>query len=117
MISSRAYDRHVRRCRNEYRSRRDQVVAALPQNLTPQGISAGLHLVLPLSTSAESAIPAAARRHSLAIETLSPHWMHPNNHPGGLIVGYGAPFKHAFTGALQALQCVLREIPAQGAAR
>jgi GntR family transcriptional regulator/MocR family aminotransferase len=111
MINSRAYDRHIRRCRIEYRSRRDQLVATLPRYLTPQGISAGLHLVLPLSTSAEAEIPAAARRHSLAIEILSPQWMHPVDQPGGLIVGYGAPSKHAFGGALEALLNVLREIP------
>jgi hypothetical protein len=37
--------------------------------------------------------------------------MHPVDQPGGLIVGYGAPSKHAFGGTLEALLNVLREIP------
>ena len=41
LISSGAYDRHVRRCRLEYRARRDRLVAALPAHLTPEGIAAG----------------------------------------------------------------------------
>jgi GntR family transcriptional regulator/MocR family aminotransferase len=112
MISSRAYDRHVRRCRLEYRSRRDALVAALPQSLIPEGISAGLQLTLPLSAAAEAELPAAARRHSLAIETLSMHWKNPPENPHGVIVGYGAPSKNAFNGTLQALLNVLHEIPA-----
>jgi GntR family transcriptional regulator/MocR family aminotransferase len=111
MISSRAYDRHVRRCRLEYRSRRDALATALPQSLIPEGISAGLHLMLPLSAAAEAEVPAAARRHSLAIEILSKQWMNPREDSHGLIIGYGAPSKHAFGSTLQALLNVLREIP------
>jgi GntR family transcriptional regulator/MocR family aminotransferase len=110
MISSGTYDRHVRRCRTEYRGRRDKVVASLPANLTPQGISAGLHLLLPLSTSAEAAVPAVAARHSLAIHTLDLHRMRSSDTPSGLIVGYGAAARHSFGGALNALQHVLREV-------
>jgi GntR family transcriptional regulator/MocR family aminotransferase len=110
MISSGTYDRHVRRCRIEYRSRRDALVAALPRHLTPRGISAGLHLLLPLSTSAEAEARAAARRQSMAIEPLSPQRIQPHDQPGGLIVGYGAPPRHAFGGAVAALLDVLREI-------
>jgi GntR family transcriptional regulator / MocR family aminotransferase len=109
MISSGAYDRHVRKCRAEYRSRRDRLVAALPRHLTPQGISAGLHLLLPLSTSAEAAVPAVADRHSLAISTVSGYRMRTET-PTGLIVGYGAPARNSFGGALNALLAVLREI-------
>ncbi|MET0132467.1 MAG: PLP-dependent aminotransferase family protein [Kibdelosporangium sp.] len=112
LISSGGYDRHVRRCRLEYRTRRDRLVAALPRHLTPQGISAGLHMVLPLSTSAEAAVPAAARRHSLSVETLTPHRMRPRaGDTGGIVVGYGAPTRHGFTGALQALLKALADLP------
>src|SRR5207249_8286104 len=111
LISSRAYDRHVRRSRLEYRTPRDTLVTALPDSLVPQGISAGLQLVLPLSPAAEAEVPAAARRHSLAIEPLSPQWLHPRDGSTGLIVGYGAPSKPSFTGALHALLAMLRELP------
>jgi GntR family transcriptional regulator / MocR family aminotransferase len=110
MISSRAYDRHIRRSRLEYRTRRDTLVAALPDSLVPQGISAGLQLVLPLSPDAEAEVPAAARRHSLAIEPLSPQWTSPGPDSTGLIVGYGASSKPSFAGALDALLKLLREI-------
>jgi GntR family transcriptional regulator/MocR family aminotransferase len=110
MISSGVYDRHVRRCRVTYRSRRDQLVAALPRHLTPQGISAGLHLVVPLSTSAEAQVPAAARRHSLAVGTVTPQRMAQSDEPGGIVVGYGAASKHSFNGAVKALLGVLGEI-------
>jgi GntR family transcriptional regulator/MocR family aminotransferase len=112
MISCRAFDRHVRRCRLEYRSRRDTLAAALPQNLVPQGISAGLHTVLPLSPEAEAEVPAAARRHSLAIDVVSKQWMHARKESHGLIVGYGTPSKNAFAGTLEALLNVLHELPA-----
>ena len=112
LIGSGAYDRHVRRCRTEYRSRRDRLVAALPKHLTPQGISAGLHLVVPLSPSAEAAVPAASRRHSLGITTLATQWISPGPHPGGLVVGYGAAPGHSFAGALSALLNTLTDLPA-----
>ena len=111
LIGSGAYDRHVRRCRTQYRRRRDRLVAALPGDLKPLGISAGLHLTVPLSPDAELAIPTAARKHSLAIETLGPQRMQPESGDGGLIVGYGAPTAPAFGAALEALLAMLGEIP------
>lgn len=108
LISSGAYDRHVRRCRLEYRSRRDRVVAALPTHLTPHGISAGLQLFVPLPAAVEAAVPSAAARHSLAIERLSPHAIDTPRH--GLVIGYGAPSKPSFGRAVAALLAVLADI-------
>lgn len=108
LISSGAYDRQVRRARLEYRSRRDRLVAALPTHLVPHGISAGLQLFLPLSAEAEAAVPGAAARHSLAIEPLSPHAIGAS--VTGLMVGYGAPTRASFGGALAALLEVLADI-------
>jgi GntR family transcriptional regulator/MocR family aminotransferase len=110
LISSGAYDRHVRRSRLEYRSRRDRLVAALPKHLAPQGISAGLQLFVPLPAAAEAAVPAAAAKHSLAIETLSPHAIDGSDPLPGLMIGYGAPSKPSFGGALTALLDVLDDI-------
>jgi GntR family transcriptional regulator/MocR family aminotransferase len=108
MISSGAYDRQVRRARLEYRSRRDRLVAALP--LVPQGISAGLQLFVPLSAAAEAAVPAAAARHSLDIERVSPHAIRDTDPLTGLMIGYAAPSKPSFAGALAALLGVLADI-------
>ncbi|MFD9733374.1 PLP-dependent aminotransferase family protein [Umezawaea sp. NPDC059074] len=110
LISSGAYDRHVRRSRVEYRSRRDRLVAALPAGLPVSGISAGLHLVVPLSLDAEASLASVAGRHSLRVEALSPLWMDQERRRGGVVVGYGASSKAAFAGALEALLAVLREL-------
>ncbi|TCO54917.1 PLP-dependent aminotransferase family protein [Actinocrispum wychmicini] len=109
MISSGAYDRHVRRCRLEYRARRDRLVAALPPHLIPRGISAGLHLTIPMSFSDESAVPALAARHSLAIATVGESRIDADG-PAGLVVGYGAPPKNSFGGTLAALLAMLQEM-------
>jgi GntR family transcriptional regulator/MocR family aminotransferase len=109
LISSGAYDRQVRRCRSEYRSRRDRLVAALPRHLAPHGISAGLHLFVPLSPEAEAAVPTAAARHSVTLEPVSPHAI--GTDPlTGLMIGYGAASKASFGGALTALLAVLNDI-------
>ncbi|CAM3799968.1 PLP-dependent aminotransferase family protein [Kibdelosporangium persicum] len=108
MISTGAYDRHVRRCRIEYRSRRDRLAAALPHHLVPQGISAGLHLMVPLSAEAEAEVGTVARRNSVALATVRPMCVNEMRH--GLIVGYGAPSRTSFGGALAALLAVLQEV-------
>ncbi|WP_028924168.1 PLP-dependent aminotransferase family protein [Pseudonocardia acaciae] len=108
LISSGGYDRHVRRARLEYRGRRDRLVAALPSGLTPRGISAGLHLVIPLSAAVEAAVPVAARRHSLEIATVGSQRIGVGDGVGGVIVGYGAPPKHAFAPAVEVLLAMLR---------
>ena len=56
-IDSGAYDRHVRRMRQRYRRRRDQLVAALAQrapHVRVTGIAAGLHAVLELPPGTEA---------------------------------------------------------------
>ncbi|WP_370943664.1 PLP-dependent aminotransferase family protein [Amycolatopsis sp. cg5] len=108
LLESGAYDQHVRRCRTEYRRRRDQLVAALPDHLAVQGISAGLQLVVRLGC--EDEVLASARRHSLDLEVLGPHWIDRDDREGGIIVGYAAPARHAFSGALGTLLEVLAEV-------
>ncbi|GAA5163655.1 PLP-dependent aminotransferase family protein [Pseudonocardia eucalypti] len=110
LISSGGYDRHVRRCRTEYRSRRDRLVAALPPGLPPPGIPAGLHLLLSLSPATEAMVPAIARRHSLELATVSPHRFDPDG-PSGIVIGYAASTRPAFGGALDALLAVLDDLP------
>ncbi|NBH01853.1 PLP-dependent aminotransferase family protein, partial [Amycolatopsis sp. SID8362] len=111
LIDSGAYDQHVRRSRAEYRSRRTRLLAALPDSVRPQGIAAGLHLLLmlPADGPTETQALAACRRRAIGIEGLRGYWMDANG-PGGLIVGYAAPAKHAFAGATQTLIEALHEI-------
>jgi GntR family transcriptional regulator / MocR family aminotransferase len=110
-ISSGGYDRQVRRSRLAYRQRRDRLVAALRQH-TPaaeiSGITAGLHLLLklPAGQTEEDIIARAAAR-GLALEGLGPYNATPDPHPPSLVIGYGTPPEHAFTGAIARLTAVL----------
>ncbi|MFF4538868.1 MocR-like pyridoxine biosynthesis transcription factor PdxR [Streptomyces aureus] len=107
-ITSGAYDRHVRSARLRYRRRRDALVAALATrapDVHATGIAAGLHAVLRLPPGTEAAVVQAAAFQSLAVHGLSRH-RHPDAvvpHPDALVVGYGTPPDHAWSGALDAL--------------
>ncbi|MDH6217410.1 PLP-dependent aminotransferase family protein [Streptomyces pseudovenezuelae] len=107
-ITSGAYDRHVRASRLRYRRRRDALVAELAHR-APQvratGIAAGMHLVLRLPPGTEQETLRAAAWQGLAV-----HGLHRYQHPDArverrdaLVVGYGTPPEHAWSGALEAL--------------
>ncbi|MFK0262019.1 PLP-dependent aminotransferase family protein [Streptomyces angustmyceticus] len=111
-----AYDRHIRRMRQRYRRRRDQLTDAVTghaPHLTVTGLSAGLHTVLQLphdaTESDEHRALDAARRQGLALDGLSgyrhPATTTPPRH--GLVVGYAAPTDGAFPAALEALRRAL----------
>lgn len=112
LLDSGAYDRHVRRRRLAYRTRRDRLLAAVPDGLRPVGISAGLHLVLmlPGSGPTEDDVLAAAARHRLDLHVLGSHRLREGPHPQGIIVGYAAPAEHAFTPSLDALLATLTDV-------
>jgi len=107
-ITSGAYDRHVRASRLRYRRRRDALVAELAHR-APQvratGIAAGMHVVLRLPPGTEQEALRAAAWQGLAV-----HGLHRYQHPDAkverrdaLVVGYGTPPEHAWSGALEAL--------------
>jgi len=111
-----AYDRHIRRMRQRYRRRRDQLTDAVTghaPHLTVTGLSAGLHTVLQLphdaTESDEHRALDAARRQGLALDGLSgyrhPATTTPPRH--GLVIGYAAPTDGAFPAALEALRRAL----------
>lgn len=108
-IESGAYDRHIRRSRLRYRRRRDRLVAALGERapqVTVSGIAAGLHAVvdLPGGREAEQAVVARAARRGLRLEGLGRYCQADSaERRPALVVGYGTPPDHAFTGALDAL--------------
>jgi GntR family transcriptional regulator / MocR family aminotransferase len=110
-INSGHYDRQVRRSRLAYRRRRDRLVDALSRH-TPWvriiGIAAGLHLLLELPDSqAEHDIITRAARHGLALEGLGSYQRALSTYPPALVIGYGTPHEHAFTGAVERLTAVL----------
>ncbi|WP_434600307.1 PLP-dependent aminotransferase family protein [Streptomyces sp. A5-4] len=102
------YDRHIRRMRQRYRSRRDQLVAALAEHaphITATGIAAGLHAVLRLPPGTERSTTKAAAWQGLALDGLA-EFRHPAaTMPAedGLVVGYATAPDHAYRAALEAL--------------
>ena len=90
-LSRGEFDRHLRRMRPVYRSRRDTLLAALAQHLPelePAGIAAGLHLVAWLPRDLDEAtVIAAAAREGVAVAGVSPYRLSPAPR-GGLIFGY-----------------------------
>ncbi|QNP73328.1 PLP-dependent aminotransferase family protein [Streptomyces roseirectus] len=111
-IACGAYDRHVRRMRQRYRSRRDRLVAALAEHapdVRVSGVAAGLHAVLRLPDGTERATVEAATARGVALDGLAA-FRHPGAegaHGDGLVVGYAAPSEHAYEAALRALCAVL----------
>ncbi|MFH8489962.1 MocR-like pyridoxine biosynthesis transcription factor PdxR [Streptomyces longisporoflavus] len=108
LIETGHYDRHIRRMRQRYRHRRDQLVAALATHaphISPTGIAAGLHAVLRLPPGTEQSTAKAAAWQGLALEGLA-GFRHPQaTMPAsdGLVVGYSTPPEHAYGAALEAL--------------
>jgi GntR family transcriptional regulator / MocR family aminotransferase len=90
-LSRGEFDRHLRRMRPIYRSRRDALLAALAEHLLelePAGIAAGLHLVAWLPDDLDEAeVIAAAAREGVAVAGVSPYRLSPAPR-GGLIFGY-----------------------------
>ena len=116
-IRSGGYDRHVRRSRLRYRRRRDRLVAMAAcrsPGVRVTGIAAGLHAVLELGGSLdaadEPAVVSRAARAGLAVQGLS-HFSQDTGAaaaaPAALVVGYGTPPDHGFTGAIDVLFDVL----------
>ena len=112
MITSHAYDRHVRSCRLRYRRRRDALIDRIAglsgQPFTVEGIAAGLHATMSLPDEpGERDILRRAQAHGLVLGTLGPHWHVAGRHPQGLVIGFSAPAEGAYPAALEALASVL----------
>ncbi|MFD4597101.1 PLP-dependent aminotransferase family protein [Streptomyces sp. NPDC058464] len=121
-IVSGAYDRHVRAARSRYRRRRDALVRALAEHapaIRVTGIAAGLHVVLRLPPGTQRRVIRAAAARGLALEGLTPRHRHPDAAtapPDALVLGYGTPPDHAWSGALDILCAVLSDPAVTGAA-
>ena len=120
-ITSGAYDRHVRASRSRYRRRRDALVVALAERapaIRVTGIAAGLHMVLRLPPGTQRRVIRAAAAHGLALDGLTPRHRHPDAAtapPDALVLGYGTPADHAWSGALDILCTVLSDPAVVGA--
>ncbi len=115
LISSGAYDRHVRRARLAYRRRRDRLLTTLAHaapGAAVLGIAAGLHAVLRLPAGQrEDEITAQAAARGLALQGLADYATQPaaGQSEQALVIGYGTPPAHAYTAALARLSAVLSQ--------
>jgi GntR family transcriptional regulator/MocR family aminotransferase len=85
-------DRHLRRMRARYRTRRDAIVAAVSAELpgaSVRGIAAGLHATVELPHGPdEAAIAAEAKRRRVALTTMHEYRHTPFFGPPTLLLGY-----------------------------
>ncbi len=85
-------DRHLRRMRARYRSRRDALVEALTEAIPDaaiRGIAAGLHVTVQLPDSDdEHAIQEEAHHRGIELETMSDYRPDVADRPAALVLGY-----------------------------
>jgi GntR family transcriptional regulator/MocR family aminotransferase len=110
-IVSGSYDRHIRTMRAQYRSRREQLVAAIAQSSpksTVAGMPAGLHVMLELADGDEGALSRQRAWRRLGVEGLD-LYRHPESgsERDGLVIGYAASAPSAWSAALDALTGLL----------
>jgi len=111
-LSRGEFDRHLRRMRPVYRRRRDALLTALAERLpelTPDGISAGFHLIawLPAGLHEQTVVCAAARR-GVGVYGLAPHRMTPG--PPGLLFGYAGLSEPAIAEGVALLSRAISEL-------
>ena len=85
------YDRHLRRMRVIYRSRRNTLVAALEEAFPASaihGVAAGLHVNVVLPGHSEQAIRREATARRIAFETLADFRADAPDEPATLMLGY-----------------------------
>jgi GntR family transcriptional regulator/MocR family aminotransferase len=107
LLRSGAFERHVRRMRARYRTRRDRLVAMLAERapaVTPVGISAGLRVLLELPPDGPTGEELAARaaERSLELFAVGEYSAGPPAREG-VVVGYAALPEHAFDAGIRAL--------------
>jgi GntR family transcriptional regulator / MocR family aminotransferase len=112
-LSRGEFDRHLRRMRPVYRSRRDALLKALTEQLPelePAGIAAGLHLVawLPPDLNEETVIMAAAGE-GVAVGGVSTYRLS-RAEPGGLIFGYSDLNERQITDGVRRLARAIADV-------
>jgi GntR family transcriptional regulator / MocR family aminotransferase len=107
LMASGAYERHVQRCRRDYRRRRDtlvEVLSAQVPHLPVLGIAGGLHLTLQLPADCDAdTVAETARSDRVDIRPLSYYASPPIEQEPGLVLGYGRLPKPSIPGAVGAL--------------
>ncbi len=104
------YQRHIRKTRAAYRSRRNELIQALGEQfpqLTISGVAAGLSVTLNLPAHcSDTELERAAVAAGIRVEALSRYALGARPHPG-LVIGYGRMHEAAIKPAIAALDQVL----------
>jgi GntR family transcriptional regulator / MocR family aminotransferase len=122
LLCTGAFERHIRRMRTRYRTRRERLLAMLAARAPtarPSGIAAGLRVLLELPPGAPSAneLSDRAKARSIELFPLEPCYHAGHGTPDGLVVGYAALPDHAFESGLSALGELLETSLGRGRAR
>jgi GntR family transcriptional regulator / MocR family aminotransferase len=112
LIARGDYDRHIRRQRLVYRRRRTELAERLAAvTATPlEGVSAGLHALLPVGTAErEQRLITAGEHAGLLLQGLhvSGYWHTPQGRPAALILGYATPPPHTWRRSLDLLTTLI----------
>ncbi len=116
MITSGAFDRHVRHSRIRYRRRRDLLLTLLADQVpavTPHGIAAGLHTLieLPADGPDENEVVDHLARDEVAVHGLGSYRQRAGNGAApALVVGFATPPEHAFAVGARALATSLSRL-------
>ncbi|MDQ2788262.1 MAG: PLP-dependent aminotransferase family protein [Actinomycetota bacterium] len=113
LIEMGAFDRHLRRARKIYRTRRDALLTALGQQFPGWvviGATAGLHVWLqPRGEVDAAALVAAAAARGVAVEATAATSVHPPR-LSGLVVGYATLDAEHIIEAVSRLADAVREV-------
>ncbi|WP_232662336.1 MocR-like pyridoxine biosynthesis transcription factor PdxR [Pseudonocardia sp. TRM90224] len=109
MITTGAFERHLRLVRARHRERRDALLAALDRHLptaTVHGVAAGLHLMVVLpDVTDDVALVDRARELGVLVHPLAWHRTRPG--PAGLVVGYAASTPDRITEGVRRIAAAL----------
>jgi GntR family transcriptional regulator / MocR family aminotransferase len=112
LIESGRFDRHLRRMRGVYSSRRQALIDALTEHVpgvTLHGLAAGIHAVAALSPGAdERAIAEAARERSVGLYPMSRYRAGGETRPPQLALGFGHLSEPAISRGIATVADLLR---------
>ncbi|MFF5212676.1 PLP-dependent aminotransferase family protein [Streptosporangium sp. NPDC000396] len=111
LITTYAYDRHIRATRLRYGRRRTLLLdrIAMIAGLTAHGVPAGLHtlVTIPAAGPTERELLDHCAGHGIALRGLAELHHDPAGSPEGLLIGFAAPPERAYPAALNALSVAL----------
>jgi GntR family transcriptional regulator/MocR family aminotransferase len=111
LLESGRYDRHLRRMRTIYASRRAALIGALAQHapgIRLTGLAAGFHAVAHLPASAdEEAVAAAALERQVGLYPMAGHRADGGTAPPQLVMGFGQVGERSITAGIAAVADLL----------